>query len=484
MDFDMNVNHYTDQEIKDLLDLNELNYDDVVTATQTLIDEEQNNPEIVNFYMDIRQRFENKDNTTKTINAEVKKGTINPDLKNTLTRMINVDSSYRVISNNTIYDTDDYLFTLSEPINNVISLMLYSIEIPQSWYTFSLSKGTTIFQPILMAQNDTETIKYEYNPLIINDGNYTTKALLQMVMEVLFNSCGIFSNQIPTTLPPTLSTDVFTIEQHPYTGRCKIIFKPLFNIANIILPDGTLFSANYTSCKIGFVFHSVDMGTKINYNLGWLLGFRLPFVVVPHLFTLETRTGNIIEYSSSIIDTAGTKYIILKLDDYQSNRLNKSLVWINPKIDPVVGLPSYYNKSLSQYQTTDTTINVLANAPRQLTAKQLYTINSISNSKIENINIQRVVPPDDSDILAKIPLKRATEWGVIGVDGKYAAIDSGPSKLIVEFSGPLQLNTREYFGPVTIRSFSITLYDDKGMVLGMNGVDWSFTLMAKSIYQY
>jgi hypothetical protein len=479
MDFDMNVSHYTDQEIKDLLDLNELNYDDIVTATQTLIDEEQNNPEIVKFYMDIRQRFENRDNTTKTINAEVKKGTINPDLKNTLTRMINVDSSYRVISNNTIYDTDDYLFTLSEPINNVISLMLYSIEIPQSWYTFSLAKGTTIFQPILMAQNDTETIKYEYAPLIINDGNYTTKALLQMVTEVLFNSCGIFSNQV------TPYTDVFTIEQHPYTGRCKITFKPLFNIANIILPDGTLFTAtNYTSCKIGFLFHSVEMNTKINYNLGWLLGFRLPFVVVPQLFTLDPRTGNIIEYSSSIIDTAGTKYIILKLDDYQSNRLNKSLVWINPKIDPVVPLPSYYNKSLSQYQTSDTTINVLANAPRQLTAKQLYTINSISNSKLDNLQTQRVVPPDDSDILAKIPLKRATDWGVVGADGTYSAIDSGPSKLIVEFSGPLQLNTREYFGPVTIRSFSITLYDDKGMVLGLNGVDWSFTLMAKSIYQY
>jgi hypothetical protein len=63
-------------------------------------------------------------------------------------------------------------------------------------------------------------------------------------------------------------------------------------------------------------------------------------------------------------------------------------------------------------------------------------------------------------------------------------VDNGPAKLIVEFSGPLQLNTREYFGPVTIRSFLVTLYDDKGTTLGLNGVDWSFTLIAKSIYQY
>jgi len=479
MEFDMNVAHYTDDEIKELLNLTELDYDDVATVTQTLIDEYQQNPELVKFYMDIRARYENVDATTKTVNAEVKKGTINPDLKNTLTRMLNIDSSYRVISTDTIYDTDDYIFTLSEPINNVISLMLYSIEIPQAWYTFALAKGTTIFQPILMAQNDTETIKFEYAPLIINDGNYTTKALLQMITNVLFDNCGIFSNQVT---PPQTQNDIFAIEQDAYTGRCKLIFKPAFNIANIILPNGSMF--NYTKCKIGFLFHSVDLNTKINYNLGWLLGFRLPFVLVPELFTLTARTNNIIDFSSSLIDTAGTKYIIIKLDDYQSNRLNKSIIWVNTKIDPVLPLPNYYNESLSQYQISSTNINVAPNAPRQLTAKQLYTINSISNTKLNDIQAQRVIPPDDSDVFAKVPIKKATEWGVIGPDGVYSAIDNGPAKLIVEFSGPLQLNTREYFGPVTLRSFSVTLFDDKGMTLGLNGVDWSFTIMAKSVYQY
>ena len=136
------------------------------------------------------------------------------------------------------------------------------------------------------------------------------------------------------------------------------------------------------------------------------------------------------------------------------------------------------------YQISYKNINVVPNATRQLTDKQLYTINSISNEKLTDIQAQRVIPPDDSDVFAKIPIKKATEWGVIGPDGTYSAIDNGPAKLIVEFSGPLQLNTREYFGPVTIRSFAVTLYDDKGMTLGLNGIDWSFTVIAKSIYQY
>ena len=61
---------------------------------------------------------------------------------------------------------------------------------------------------------------------------------------------------------------------------------------------------------------------------------------------------------------------------------------------------------------------------------------------------------------------------------------NGPGKLIIEFSGPIQLNSREYFGPVNMTSFAVSLYDDKGMLLGLNGLDWSFTIIAKSIYQY
>lgn len=479
MDFDTDVAHYTDQEIRELLDLDDLNYDDIVTKTQQLIDEYQDNPELIRFYNDIRDRYEKKDTTTKTIDAEVKKGTINPDLKNTITRMVNIDSSFREISETNIYDTDKYIFTLNEPINNVISLMLYSVEIPQSWYTFALAKGNTTLQPVLIAENDTYKEKYDYAPIVIRDGNYTTKSLLAMVTKMLFEQCGIFSGQTVT------QSDIITMEQDPYNGRCKISIKPDFDINNILLPDGTLMVANgFNKCKIGFLFHSVKLKTKINYNLGWLLGFRIPFVILTNLFTTDVRTKDVVEYSESIIDTAGTKYIILRLDDYKSNRLNKSLVCINTKVDQYIPLPSYYNKSLSQFQTSATTMNVVAEAPRQLTAKQLYTINSISNSHIPDIMTVRVQSPDDSDIFAKIPIKKATEWGIVSPEGNYVSVDNGPGKLIVEFSGPLQLNTRDYFGPVNMTSFSVSLYDDKGMVLGLNGMDWSFTIIAKSIYQY
>jgi hypothetical protein len=484
MDFDTDVDNYTDKEIQQLLEIPDLEYNTIVNKTQEMIDEYEDHPELIKFYNDIRNKYEKKSTVVETVDAGIKKGLVNPDLKNVVTRMINIDSTYREKSINSVYDTDNYIFTLNEPINNVISLMLYSIELPQSWYTFSLTKGTTVFQPVLIAQTDANiTVKYSYPIIRIPDGNYSTRALINMVSFKLFKECSIFTNQVTDYTNRTSRDTICTIKQDSYTGRCKINIKPAFDVQKIVLPDGTPFSPTYTKCKIGFVLHSVDLKTTINYNLGWILGFRLPSVVIDTLFTTEARTEDVVEQSQAIIDTGGTKYVILKLDDYKANRLNKSLVCVNSKQENTIPLPSYYNKSLSQFQTSATTINVLPQAPRNLTAKQLFTINSISDKRVD-VGNQRLKSPDASDIFAKIPIKKATEWGTVDANEYYTANDNGPGKLIVEFSGPLQLNIREYFGPVNMTSFAVSLYDDKGVLLGLNGLDWSFTLIAKHIYQY
>ena len=68
--------------------------------------------------------------------------------------------------------------------------------------------------------------------------------------------------------------------------------------------------------------------------------------------------------------------------------------------------------------------------------------------------------------------------------GTTETVDGIPGKLFVENGGPLALQTREYFGPVDLLNLSIGLYDDKGHLLGLNGMDWSISLMIKSIYQH
>jgi len=480
MEYDTDVTHYTDQELFDLLEIT--NESEVSVACQMYIEQYSSNPELVKFYTDIRERFE----AINVKESQIKQGILNAKhLKNTISRMINIDSTYREYSSTYVDDSNNYLFKLNEPIVNVISLMLYSIEVPQSWYTFELSKGNTVCQIVLIAQNtDNETYdessvvtKYVYPLIQLNDGNYTSKALVNSVTSMV-RKTGIFVNQ----------PDTFRLEQDAYTGRCKIIITKEFDMNQVVLPpdqdingEQTLLNTGvYNSCKLGFLFHSVPLKTKINYNLGWLLGFREPFFIIDHAF-LKKQTEDIIKFSQSVIDTAGTKYIILQLDDFKTNRMNKNVVNISTKSDQTIALPSYYNRSLPQFQTSTTTVNVTANT-LGLTEKQIYTINSINNSYNTDINSIQVSFPNISDIFAKIPVKNnLVDWGIVSADGTYEAKDNGPGKLMIEFSGPLQLATRDYFGPVDITSFSVTLYDDKGFPLSLNGLDWSFTMIAKSI---
>ena len=490
MDFDTNVENYTNEELIELLNITDTSNESILMATQQYIKKYADNKDIVNFYMDIQDKLVKPEEATKVFEATIKKGTINPDLKNTVSRMINIDSSYRDLNTVGSFDSDSFVFTLNEPITNIISLMLYSIEIPQSWYTFTQTKGNTQFKLVLLqyTENNTQIEKYEYPILQINDGNYTSKSLLNHIKEILMNT-NAFQYQLPNS---------FDLVQNPYTGKFNFILANIFDYTLIRLPDGSVIPlVNGTGVvykyKFGFVFHNeLDLNNKINYNLGWLLGFRSPFILMEDELNewdpSNPLTGNPITIftSLSIIDTAGTKYIILKLDDYKCNRLNKSLVTINTKTEKTIRLPNYYNNSLSKFNTSKNTVNVLPSAPNtNLTAKQIFTINAISDFKLFNsIESRRIQFPEISDIFAKIPIKRATEWGAVDSSKVYSAIDNGPGKLIVEFSGPVQLNTREYFGPVNMTSFEVSLYDDKGMILGLNGLDWSFTIIAKSIYQY
>lgn len=457
MDFDTNVENYTTEELLSFLEIETHDQETIDRTIEKQLVQHASNPDLVQFYKDIQKKLNEPKETTKVFETEVKKGNLNPDLKNTISRMINVDSLYRENPLVYNYDVDNYVFQLNEPISNVISLMLYSVEIPQSWYTFSTAKGNTVFSVVLI-EDDTKSVY----TLQINDGNYTPRSLMNM-MEDLINNSELFNG--------VKGTGNVVFEQDAYTGRLKI--KLTYTYTGAIASKWV---------KVGFIFHSPELVTKINHNLGWNLGFRLPAMMFDANFLLPDVNESIMN-AHSLIDTAGPKYIILKLDDFKPNRLNKSLVCINTRMESTLKLPSYYNKSLSQYSVSKNGIHVQPSIPASLTLKQQYTINSISESKLLN-DVDRIQSPDDSDIFAKIPVKRVTDWGMVDADRNYTVQDNGPGKLIIEWSGPLQLNVRDYFGPVNISAFAVSLYDDKGMLLGLNGMDWSFTMIAKSLYQY
>jgi len=408
----------------------------------------------------------------KTIEVEVKKGTINPDLKTTITRLINIDSSYRnrEIATNS---ADQFVFELSEPLLNVVSLGFYSLELPQSWYTISNAKGTDSF--LLYVLNDTGTI-YDVALLVqIAEGNYTTEGLCRAVVAAINAAITKHDIDYPANAFQSLQCLDFEDSYDHTNGK--------FSFQFISSTSGPVY-------MIQLIWYDerqrkLEMeNNRYDYNLGWLMGTRYPLTTIRYIDieTIHPTAPQTIRLYrnklSSLVDATGTKYVIVAIDDYKTNRLNRSIVSISNTPNTQIALPKYFSQDTPMYKVSPTKTNAIQSNPRNLTMKQIYTINAIMDKPSTN---NLITPFDSSDSFAKISIKR-TDWGKT-VSGVPAIVDI-PNKLFVENGGPMQMQSREYFGPVDISTMSISLYDDKGNLLGVNGMDWSISIMAKCIYQY
>lgn len=82
--------------------------------------------------------------SSNTVNqVEYKSDYINPILRQTITRIISVDSQYRDDKKNAL--STNFNFNLSDSLRDVLALRLHSIQIPKTWYTISKSYGANFF---------------------------------------------------------------------------------------------------------------------------------------------------------------------------------------------------------------------------------------------------------------------------------------------------------------------------------------------------
>ena len=211
--------------------------------------------------------------------------------------------------------------------------------------------------------------------------------------------------------------------------------------------------------------YACGAGAKIDQNLGWNMGFRRE----PD--ANGVISVNVPAFPDKIIadvpaDTYGPKYLVLVVDDYNQNHLNKGLVSTIER-PTKLSLPDYYTPDLSCVNQATNTVRAVKSAPRKLTQAQLYSVNEIlANRTTPSV---RTTPPNPSDTLAVIPLRN-----IAGLRPQ-PYVDASPS---------LQQNKRAYFGPVNIDRLRVKLLDDAGNVVNLHDVNWSFCLMVEQLYQY
>ena len=455
---------------------------DVETAKKKLFFEYKNDypmreTQIKNFLENITNRLiEDKFSLSiKKPDAVLVKNTVkdnlNPNYKNTISRITQIDSQYRqnllqcnmtpnIVCGFTPLNETNFSSQLTDTLNNVISIKVDSISIPYTFYNIETRQGNNI-------------LKFDDEYIEMDDGNYTI-----------------------TELTSIIKTKINNIESsnggHGQGNSNNHLFDIYYNSINgkVTIYDGLNESSTITHIIVFYDNSDVKFkNTKINNSLGWILGFRD-----------ITCNGEIITSSTSIIQNMSivsnyisyiptVKYFVITVDDHNSNQSNKSLVQLNQGKENIKNTnyyknineeTNYYrNKSYDTSTVIDNDINgevcldTLKKTDlspytyynRGLTKKQFYSQAAINdtNNETDIKIIQEKMP----NIMAIIPFEpKSLEWG----------------KSI--FFSDKNHYCREYHGPIDIEKLSIKIFDDKGNLLNLNGSEWSMTLVSKHLYKY
>ena len=121
---------------------------DMDNVNLTIVNSQPSTSITGNNYSIMMPTTEQNQNKTSTINTlytktlEYTPGKLNPLVQQTTRRVISIDSQYR--DDKTSLSTE-FTFNLTETLKDVVSLKLYSIQIPYTWYTVNDSFGSNFF---------------------------------------------------------------------------------------------------------------------------------------------------------------------------------------------------------------------------------------------------------------------------------------------------------------------------------------------------
>ncbi len=346
-------------------------------------------------------------------------GSVRQNIKNiaTRTQIVNINSKYRknnylssiigynlnrtadeyvgskninnvdIVKNNlTLFDTSDFTVSLSEALNNVISIRLYSIAIPFTFYNISTSYGNNSFYYKVLEkirdpsqENELQNeFKNEdestYNILILQDGQYFSNTNDEQDIYKNINNNPFFSK-------------FFNMFYDKITGKTKLIVFPNVEKFKIVFyrKEFAINNENFKERVPGFDTYINKLKqikcntnakgntTKIDTSLGYLLGFRNLNYTEEDLQFTESRQSVLVSgrafdaklddddvsesentflengfinqvddpvqdtkeqyfgplkflFSESLVELFGTKYFVLSIDDFQKNNFNNSII--------------------------------------------------------------------------------------------------------------------------------------------------------------
>jgi hypothetical protein len=248
-----------------------------------------------------------------TSNLDYAKGKLNPLLKQTYKRTICIDSQYRDPKSAL---STDFTLNFTETLKDVVSLKLYAIQIPYTWYTISRNYGSNF-------------IYLKGNSPGINNGNHDFRFTIDP------------GNYQQNTIVSAINTNI----------------QKLSSIYTDVSFGSTAFIYNPTSCIANFVLDIQLSYNETSYRFYFSDDFYSPFPItnnIPRNYHLNTFLGlNYSNYStSSVYSSRNIPFLNTNNSIYSFDTSNNTIYVIQyePTIDRFGNIMNF-NSSCVIYQT-------------------------------------------------------------------------------------------------------------------------------------
>ena len=332
--------------------------------------------------------------------------------------------------------------------------------------------------------------------ITIPDGSYSFVTLKQIINQQ-FATATVTNADTGTIETLCLGSFLNTSGVNVAESRAffRLNINKIFNASDYALVFYDPFS--FSTCISG---KSTLQNVSWDTTLGWILGFRNYTDYPLYLLLNGSTVGNTVLTIQG--DTAVSvniyNYFMITLDDYNQNHMNDGLVTTTQQENDLP-LPSYANRALLKCNPTSPGQRLVPNTNtdsasssydvtnlhRNLTQNQLYSAQAVIDQTTNNVfnatqNSQAITlkqkkntryysnGPFAQDVFALIPLKTSGQQ---------------PNTVYVDYSGTLQNQDRLYFGPVNIHRMTVSLINDRGEVVDLNGANWSFSILCEQLYQ-
>jgi hypothetical protein len=217
--------------------------------------------------------------TIATFPQKYAAGVINPLEKRTITKIVNIDSLFRV----NFYTTNSNSFdiVLPAPIKNVLSMKVTSLELPKCVYVFNVLNKTNQFQIVI------DDCCYLIE---VREGNYTGEELVTYLNDIVF--------------------------PFAYSGA-------LVNIVASYDPkyERIVFSSSVDGFEFGLDFTVPEYPNRsVTLNMGWIIGFRKPCYNYSDDYYTDADMSHDVGFNADACYTGNVfRYLFLSVNEFKNN---------------------------------------------------------------------------------------------------------------------------------------------------------------------